>query len=176
MESKILVAYASKYGATKEIAERIGKTLTESGLVTEVLPAEQVKELSTYKAVVMGSAAYIGNWRKEATGFIHKFDDDLEKMPTWVFSSGPLEDGDALQLMKGWKYPKSLESTIARIKPCDITVFHGAVDLKQMNLLEKFMMNRFKLSRSDFRRWDLIEAWSKKIAAELGKKSIEDGK
>jgi menaquinone-dependent protoporphyrinogen oxidase len=164
MESKILVAYASKYGATKEIADRIGKTLSQSGLAAEVLPAEQVKDISTYESVVLGSAAYIGNWRKGATGFIHKFDDELEKMPAWIFSSGPLEDGDALQLMKGWKYPKSLEPTIERIKPRDITVFHGAVNFQKMNLFERWMMQRFKLAKNDFRRWDLIENWANGIA------------
>ena len=64
---KVLVAYASKYGATAEIAERIGQVLREAGVTTEVLPAGKVRDLTTYRAVVLGSAAYIFHWRKAAT-------------------------------------------------------------------------------------------------------------
>jgi menaquinone-dependent protoporphyrinogen oxidase len=169
MGNKVLVAYGSKYGATQGIAEKIGQVIAQTGLEVDTLPAEKVKDLSEYKGVVLGSAAYIGSWRKQATAFIRKYDDQLEKIPTWVFSSGPLEEGDAMEVMKGWKYPKDLEPVMDRIKPRDITVFHGAVNFQRMNILEKWMMKRFKLSKTDFRRWDLIETWAKKIAEGVGK-------
>ena len=54
---KALAAYASKYRATAEIAERIGQVLREAGVTTEVLPAGKVRDLTTYRAVVLGSAA-----------------------------------------------------------------------------------------------------------------------
>jgi len=34
IESQILVAYATKYGATAEIAEKIGQVLRQSGGIT----------------------------------------------------------------------------------------------------------------------------------------------
>ncbi|MBE0689894.1 MAG: flavodoxin domain-containing protein, partial [Anaerolineae bacterium] len=70
MQNKALIAYASKYGATAEIAERIGQTLRESGLAAEVKPADQVDDVSKYSAVVLGSAVYAGQWRKEAATFL----------------------------------------------------------------------------------------------------------
>ncbi|RMG65169.1 MAG: hypothetical protein D6709_03390 [Chloroflexi bacterium] len=42
--NKVLVAYASKYGSTTEIAERIGQVLAHAGLDVDVLPAEQIGE------------------------------------------------------------------------------------------------------------------------------------
>jgi menaquinone-dependent protoporphyrinogen oxidase len=169
MNKKVLVTYASKYGATKEIAEKIGQVIAQADLETDTLEAEKVKDLSGYKAVVLGSASYIGGWRREATGFIKRFENQLAEMPTWIFSSGPLEEGDAIELMKGWKYPKSLDIAFSHIKPLEITVFHGAVNFQRMNFLERGMMNRFKLAKSDFRKWDLIEAWAKGIAQILVK-------
>ena len=63
---QVLVTYASKYGATAEIAERIGQVLREAGLPVEVLPAGRVRDLSPYRAVVLGAAVYMFRWRKEA--------------------------------------------------------------------------------------------------------------
>ena len=60
MCNQILVAYATKYGATAEIAEKIGQVLRQAGLRTDVLPANRVGNLTSYKAVVLGSAVYIG--------------------------------------------------------------------------------------------------------------------
>ena len=63
MENNVLVAYASKYGATKEIAEKIGEVLQDAGCSVDVHSVSDVKDLSGYQAVVLGSAAYIGGWR-----------------------------------------------------------------------------------------------------------------
>jgi menaquinone-dependent protoporphyrinogen IX oxidase len=38
MDIHVLVAYASKYGATKEIAEKIGQALRQAGVRADVLP------------------------------------------------------------------------------------------------------------------------------------------
>jgi menaquinone-dependent protoporphyrinogen IX oxidase len=54
MNTQVLVAYATKYGATAEIAEKIGDVLRQAGLPTDVLPVDRVGDLSTYKAVVLG--------------------------------------------------------------------------------------------------------------------------
>jgi menaquinone-dependent protoporphyrinogen oxidase len=167
MASKVLVAYATKYGSTREIAEKIGQVIAEAGLESEVLPAEKVTDLANYRAVVLGSAAYIGNWRKEAVVFIRKFDDELEQLPTWIFSSGPLGQGDAQQEMKGWKYPTALGPVIERIQPRGITIFHGTVNLAKLNLLERWMMKNMKEVGHDARRWNLIEKWAKDIANTL---------
>ena len=55
MSDKVLVAYASKYGATEGIAGKIGEVLAEAGLAAEVQPVAEVKDLSSYRAVVLGS-------------------------------------------------------------------------------------------------------------------------
>ena len=41
MNAQVLVAYASKYGSTKEIAEKIGRVLAEAGFAAEVLAADR---------------------------------------------------------------------------------------------------------------------------------------
>ena len=62
----VLVAAASKYGATAEIAEAIGRGLRETGVAADVRPVEQVGDLSGYTEVVLGSAVYVGRWLEPA--------------------------------------------------------------------------------------------------------------
>jgi menaquinone-dependent protoporphyrinogen oxidase len=64
-----LVAYASKYGDTRQIAERIAQHLRAAGLEVDVQPVKAIGELAGYDAVVLGSAVYYGSWMKEAVNF-----------------------------------------------------------------------------------------------------------
>ncbi|MDH7485767.1 MAG: hypothetical protein QHJ81_05760 [Anaerolineae bacterium] len=41
MNKQVLVAYATKYGATAEIAAKIGGVLRQAGLSADVLPADR---------------------------------------------------------------------------------------------------------------------------------------
>jgi menaquinone-dependent protoporphyrinogen oxidase len=167
MDTQILVAYASKYGATAEIAEKIGQVLRQAGLRTDVLPAQRVDDLSSYKAVILGSAIYIGQWRKEAATFLRANEKALAERPVWLFSSGPSGEGDPVQLLKGWRLPKAQQPVVDRIRPRDIAVFGGALDPKKMNLIEKWMIKNVKASLGDFRDWDAIDAWAKAISDAL---------
>jgi menaquinone-dependent protoporphyrinogen oxidase len=169
MDTKVLVAYASKYGATAEIAEKIGQALKQEGLQADVLPVKSVKNLSEYKAAVIGSAVYIGQWRKEAANFLKKNEKMLTERPVWLFSTGPAGEGDPVQLMKGWRFPKGLQPVADSIKPRDIAIFHGNVDTNKMNFFEKWMISNVKSPMGDFRDWNAITKWATDIASALKK-------
>ena len=167
MTEKILVAYASKYGATQEIAEAIAGHLHHAGLTVDVRPADEVDGLKDYQTVVLGSAVYAGQWRKEAIVFLESYELVLSEMPVWFFSSGPTGEGDPVQLMKGWRFPEALKPLIDRIQPRDIAFFHGVLDTKKMNWAEILLVKGLKAPLGDFRDWDAIEEWANKIAAAL---------
>ncbi len=69
---RVLVAAATKYGATAEIAQAIAETLGEHGLEAAVLPPEQVEGVEGYDAVVVGSAVYAGHWLKPARELVER--------------------------------------------------------------------------------------------------------
>ena len=172
MDIRVLVTYATKYGATAEIAEKIGQVLRGAGLQADVLPADRAGDLSPYKAVVLGSAVYIGQWQKKAATFLRANETALAERPVWLFSSGPTGEGDPVQLMKGWRFPTSLQPIADRIHPRDIAVFHGAADPKKMNFIERWMIKNVKAPMGDLRDWSVINAWASGIAGALQRETL----
>ncbi len=169
MEKGVLVTYATKYGATAEIAERIGQVLRAAGLSADVVPAEQVRDPGDFRAVVLGSAVYIGRWRRQAAKFLQRHETVLSGMPVWIFSSGPSGKGDPEKLTQGWTFPASLQPIADRIQPRDVTLFHGSVDADKLNWLERRMLKMVDSPAGDFRDWEAIESWAAGIATALKK-------
>jgi menaquinone-dependent protoporphyrinogen oxidase len=164
MDNQILVAYASRHGATAEIAEKIGLELRQAGIRVEVMPAGRAKDPDPYQAIVLGSAVYVGQWEKMAADFLLTHENILARRPVWLFSSGPSGSGNPLGLVKGWRLPKSLLPAAERIQPRDIAVFHGDVNIRKLNFIEKKMIETVKVPFGDFRDWDAITAWAAGIA------------
>ncbi|GEM_PF-3645432 len=54
----VLIAVASRYGSTREIAEALAGTLRAAGHVVAVRNAAEVADAALYDAVVLGSAIY----------------------------------------------------------------------------------------------------------------------
>jgi len=167
VENKVLVAYGTKYGATAEIAEKIGETLHQAGLQADVQRTDRVGDVAAYGAVVLGSAVYAGRWVKGAAKFLETNAETLAGRPVWLFSSGPTGQGDPVQLMKGWRFPEALQPVADRIGPRDVAVFHGAIDVKKLNFIERLLIRGIKAPTGDFRDWGAITAWAAAIAATL---------
>lgn len=169
MSHYVLVAYATKHGATAEIAERIAQVLRAAGLTVAVAEANATTDLASYDAVVLGSAVYAGAWRKEAVAFLEAQAEALRQRPVWMFSSGPTGEGDPVALLKGWRFPEAQRPFLERIRPRDVVLFHGELDPARLNLAEKLVIKAVKAPTGDFRDWPAIEAWAQGIADALQK-------
>lgn len=168
MINKVLVAYASKYGATAEIAEKIGELLCQAGLQVDVIPVDRVSDVSPYQAVILGSALYIGKWHKGAEDFVKANETSLAGRPVWFFSSGPTGRGDPVELVEGQRLPPAMKPVVDRIHPRDIAVFHGFINPEKLNFIETFAMKSFvKKPFGDFRDWEMVAAWTNQIVYEL---------
>jgi menaquinone-dependent protoporphyrinogen oxidase len=159
----VLVAAASKHGATQEIAEAIGRALTERGVATEVKRIDDVADLAPYEAVVLGSAVYTGQWLEPARWFVDEHHDELAARPTWLFTSGPIGDP-----------PKPAEDEAVRIGPIveatrarEHRLFAGKLDRSKLGFGERAMVRAFRAQEGDFRDWDEIAAWAAGIAQAL---------
>jgi menaquinone-dependent protoporphyrinogen oxidase len=170
----VLVAYATKHGATQGIAERIAVRLSAAGLQADVKPIKAVGDLSGYSAFVVGSAAYIGRWLPEAIEFVRVNRAVLTDRPTWLFSSGPLgtEPTNALaQDQRVAAEPKEMPEFREAIQPRGHRVFSGALTPARLGLRDRAIRTlpagRALLPEGDFRDWPDIDGWAAGIASEL---------
>jgi len=172
----VLVAYASRHGATQGIAERIADRLRAAGLAVECRAAKDVRDVTAYDAFVVGAAAYMFHWLGDATAFARRNRAALTAHPTWLFSSGPLGtdtvDAQGRDVL-ATTVPKEFAELGAAIAPRDVRIFFGAWDpaAPPKALSERFVRlmpaARKAMPAGDFRDWAAIDAWADGIASEL---------
>ena len=160
----ILVAYASKHGATESIARFIAERLVERGRQAEARSVGEISDLGEPEAVVLGSAVYAGSWIEEAVEFAHQHEEALAQVPVWLFSSGPLGD----QVVDEEEQPKQLAELQERLHPREHHVFFGALDKEKLGFGERMIVKAVKAPDGDYRDWDEIGAWAEQIADALG--------
>lgn len=163
----ILIAYASRYGATREIAETIGRVLRERGNAVDVRAAGEVARLEGYRAVVLGSALYSGGWLEDARELLESFEEELGRLPVWLFSSGPTVPGDPVEALGGWVHPEELRGMVAAVQPVDIALFAGKIDPDVLDLQDWLINRSMRGVSGDFRNFARIEAWAAHIADRL---------
>lgn len=176
---RILVAYASRHGATRGIAERVAQKLGRHGLEVTLQPVEKAGAVDEYDAFVIGSAAYMGGWLKEATRFVERHRSLLASRPVWLFSSGPVGtetvDANGRDVFEA-SVPREFAEFSGLIHPRDERIFFGAYnpDAEPVGVMERLGAPFLRMSAvrealpaGDFRDWPAIEAWADEIATQL---------
>jgi menaquinone-dependent protoporphyrinogen oxidase len=164
MADSVLVAYATRYGATQEVAEVVAATLREQGLAVDLQPARKVQTLEGYAAVVLGAPLYIGSWQKDARSFLKRHHAALIQRPLALFTLGPTEDKE-----EDWKEVRGqLDQQLAKypwLTPVACELFGGKLDPAQLrfpdSLLTKLPASPLHdMPASDIRDWAAIRAWA----------------
>jgi menaquinone-dependent protoporphyrinogen oxidase len=163
MDDKILVTYASRNGSTAGVAEAIGKTLTEAGAQVDVLPMRDVKDLSSYRAVVAGSAIQGAQWLPEAMQFVQAHREELAGKPFAAFlvcMTLAMLKGDYREQVAAWLEPVRL-----LVRPVSEGLFAGVLDISKVPSFSDRL--KFHLSvamgiwtEGDHRDWNAIRAWA----------------
>ena len=85
---KILVVWASRHGATEEVAHTIAEELTAAGHTVTSVAATDAPNPDAYDAVVLGSAVYMAQWEDSMRRYVNTHHDELLARPLWAFSVG----------------------------------------------------------------------------------------
>jgi menaquinone-dependent protoporphyrinogen oxidase len=160
---KVLVATASRHGATKGIGDEIASRLSSHAMIADSLPVEEVSDLSGYDAIVLGSAVYAGRWLEHARHFIDHHAAELAARPTWIFSSGPLGQPPEPDEANAVNAEPILERTGAR----EHRVFTGKLDMHELGFGERTVSRVVHAKEGDFRDWTAIHEWADSIATAL---------
>jgi menaquinone-dependent protoporphyrinogen oxidase len=164
MSNKILVTYASRLGSTAGVAGAIGKTLTESGAQVEVRPMQEVTDLSSYAAVVAGSAIRGKQWLPEAMQFMQTHQAALRQKPFAAFLVCM-----TLAMPSADKYRQFvadfLQPVRALVKPVSEGLFAGALDISKIPSFSDRLKFRISVifgvwKEGDHRDWNAIRAWA----------------
>lgn len=174
MSARILVAFATKYGSTREVAERIATSLREKGVDADVEQSRDVRDLDGYDAVVLGAPLVMHHLHKDALHFLSRHRRTLADLPVAVFALGPVHDP---RDDKEWQDSRAqLDAELAKspwLAPRAVEVLGGKFD----PALLRFPLNKLAgaAPASDARDWDAIRAWAQTLPATLGLPAEEIG-
>jgi menaquinone-dependent protoporphyrinogen oxidase len=155
----VLVACASKHGATTEIAEALGRELCARGIDADVRSAEEVDGVGAYDAVVLGSAVYMGRWLPAARAIAEVYAGELAARPTWLFSSGPT--GNPPRPLD----EPELADIVERVHARGHRTFAGKLARADLSFGERSIVRLVKAADGDYRDWDDVAAFAEEIAA-----------
>ena len=158
---RVLVAYGSKMGGTKGLAEMVGTELEANGFKVDVMPARAVADLRPYGAVIVGGALYSLRWHKDARRFIGKHRGALQTKPVWVFSSGPLDDSAAKKEIPPVRFVKN---ALLQIHARGHVTFGGRMPADAKGFPAGSMA---KDNAGDWRNPDHVRMWAKQVAEDL---------
>jgi menaquinone-dependent protoporphyrinogen oxidase len=166
MSASVLVAYATRYGSTQEVAEAVAATLRERGLAVDIQPMRDVRTLDQYRAVVLGAPLYMFHWHKDALHFLERYRTALTTRPVAIFALGPFHaEEKEFQEVRG-----QLDKELAKfpwLTPAAIEIFGGKFDPEKLTFPHNLVPALKKMPASDIRDWTAICAWANDLAAQF---------
>ncbi len=168
MNNRVLVAYASHFGSTAEVAAAIGKTLAARGLAVDVKPIRENLQMAGdlrsggYQTVVIGSAVEYGKWLPEAVDFVKTNQQALNRVPVALFSvhiQNLADDEKSRQARLAY-----LDTVRPLIRPVAQVFFAGKFDRRGAAVLMPGLLARF-IPPMDLRDWEKIRAWAQTVSA-----------
>lgn len=159
-DAATLVVYASKAGATRDIAEVIGITMIVAGHRVSMLPVNEVTTLRPYGVVVLGSPIYHRRWRPEAVRFLRQHREALAGKDVWLFQSGPCGEQDEVRQLP---LPAAVRRLADEIGARPAVTFGGKLDPATARGAIGRWMATGELA-GDWRDWERIRAWATTVA------------
>jgi menaquinone-dependent protoporphyrinogen oxidase len=170
---RILVAYATRHEGTAQIAHVLGSTLREQEIgngkpAVDVLAVDDVEDLETYDAVLLGSAVYVDRWLRAARQFAKTNAKTLMRRAVWLFASGPVGEPPSA-LTESPETAQLAEAVGAR----GYRTFAGRLRASDLAAEERAGIRGAHVADGDYRDWHEIRSWGEEIGDALVASSQE---
>ena len=86
MNTKILGAYVNASGSTIEVAKAIADALSQDGANVDLQNIKDIKDLSSYNAIIVGAPMILG-WHRDIVSFFVENQDRLKQVPVAYFTT-----------------------------------------------------------------------------------------
>mgnify|MGYP003494368621 FL=1 len=162
---RILVATASRHGATARIGDVVAQELLANGHEVERRELGDSGRLSPealstqgFDAVVLGGAVYTGTWLATALDAQTRL--LAAGVPTVSFAVGILEV-TAEPVQDRWTLPRTSASAGERV------VFGGTIDKQVLSFRERSLLAVVRAKEGEYTQWDDVQAWATAVAQRL---------
>ncbi|WP_420630029.1 pentapeptide repeat-containing protein [Candidatus Leptofilum sp.] len=157
MTKRILVAYASGSGSTREVAEAIAAEIEGDGLKINVQEASQVENISIYHGIILGSSIRIGRWLPEAVACVERIQEALpEKLVAYFTTCLTMIEDSKESRDTVLDYMKPVLNLVPDVNPIGLGLFAGSLDPQRRAIITGG-------PHGDYRNWDAIRAWAKEM-------------
>jgi menaquinone-dependent protoporphyrinogen oxidase len=160
--NSVLLAYATRFGSTQEVAESVAASLREVGLKVDLRLMREVESLEQYQAVVLGAAIYNAKWHADAHQFLARHQAALRQRPVAIFTLGPMSSSASAKRNSRRQLDKELAKD-PWLNPVALEIFAGKYDPSKpgMSFFERLLPAR------DYRDWGAIRAWANALPVQL---------
>ncbi|MDP3151940.1 MAG: flavodoxin domain-containing protein [Archangium sp.] len=159
---RVLVVYGTKRGGTEGLAAAVGQGLVDAGHTVDVLPARKpLDSLVKWEAVVVGGALDVWFWQRDARRFVKRHLDELQQLPVWFFSSGPLDDSASERELP----PPPSVAHLARLAGAQAHKTFGG---------RLVPGGKTALPTGDWRDLDATRAWGRAVGAQLATMPVRE--
>ena len=184
MAKKALIVYGTRYGATESTSEEIAKVLKGEGLEVKVVNVkkEQVKDISPYDLIIIGSGMQMGKWTGEPEKFLNQFQKELVNKKVAIFVSSGAQafieyEKKTEEIENNRKKYLEEKASKYNLQPISMIILGGVWDFNKMNFLLRKTLASFKPRIEaagfkeikpglyDTRDWDTIRKWAKGLIA-----------
>jgi menaquinone-dependent protoporphyrinogen IX oxidase len=188
---KVLVIYCTNSGSTAEIAAKLANELTVLGHQAACQAMDQVNQLESYDAVLIGAPMIIG-WHAAAKKFIRKNQAILCQKQVAYFCTMVSLTQDAAAQAAGMplyvdprlakaplnpnhlsfrecyalaeNYLRPIQKSAPKIKPMQVALFGGKLDMAKLNVFQMiFVLGIIRAQPGDFRNWAAIRQWASEV-------------
>lgn len=153
----VLVAYATKYGTTKSIAERVA-TEVPGGKAVEIA-GDRTPDPGRYDLVVIGGPVYAGKILSTVPKYCEEHRDVLTRVPVALFVSCLYQGEQAVQQLEAAFPPWILSRAFGRY------TVGGEVRFDELGLLHRLIMRGAMKTSEDISAFD--ESEIRKLISEV---------